>query len=195
MQRTDYPQSPTGTVGILKQTELLLWGVGAASAVGWWLSTPTTAVSDLLSLWGALVAGVAVLGYVSSDILYRNRVWQCWLGLSAVGLGLNLVLFEDLAPSLVRDQLFELGYLYPWILLIAAGYLFTAAYEFDNKELANRERAIAGSAGIACVALFVAFWTSRPTDPSALFRALAGLSVVPTALLALSYQLRIWTHS
>jgi hypothetical protein len=177
-------------VGILKRTELLLWGVGAASAVGWWLSTPTTAVSDLLGLWGALVAGVAVVGYVSSGILYRNRVWQCWLGVSVVGLGLNFVLLEDLAPSLVRDQLFKLGYLYPWFLLIAVGYLFTTAYEFDNKELANRERAIAGSAGVVCVGLFLAFWTSRPADLSRLFRSLTGVSVVPTALLALSYRLR-----
>lgn len=172
-----------------RQTELLLWTVAAAAGIGWWVTTERVFVRQILGAWGLASVAVVLTGVLVSG-LHRNRVWQAWGLLSAVGLGLNLVLFRRTPEALVRDQLVELGYLYPWFLLLGGGYLFTAVYDRGDEALTVTDRAIAVAGGVAALGLFAAFWTSRPVDPGRLVRVLGVLSVVPTVALAVSVRRR-----
>ncbi len=172
-----------------KQTELLLWTVAAAAGIGWWVTTERVFIEQILGAWGLGFIGVVLTGVLVSE-LHRNRVWQAWGLVLIGGLGLNLVLFRRTPEFLVRDQLVELGYLYPWFLLMAGGYLFTAIYDRTNNALTVTDRAIAVAGGIASLGLFAAFWTSRPVDPERLVRVLGVLSVAPTVALAVSVRLR-----
>ncbi len=172
-----------------RQTELLLWTVAAAAGIGWWVTTKRVFVREILGVWGLAFVVVVLTGVLVSG-LHRNHVWQVWGLVWAVGLGLNLVLFRRTPQALVREPLVELGYLYPWFLLLGGGYLFTAVYDRGNAALTVTDRAVALGAGIASLGLFVAFWTSRPVDPVRLVRVLGVLSVVPTTSLAVSVRRR-----
>ncbi|PSP15602.1 hypothetical protein BRC62_06965 [Halobacteriales archaeon QH_10_67_13] len=122
-----------------RQTELLLWTVAAAAGIGWWVTTQRLFVRQILGVWGLAFVAVVLTGVLVSG-LHRNRVWQAWGLVWAVGLGFNLVLFRRTPEALVRDQLVELGYLYPWFLLVGGGYLFTAVYDRGDEALTRLDR-------------------------------------------------------
>jgi hypothetical protein len=172
--------------------------VGAVEGiVGWSLSwllvtenpswAPFGFYENIVALWVVLIGILVAVGVgYTAPTVRRNRIWLVWAGLNVSAVGVNVAALTGWFPGPVADvpvlgDTLGAGYWQPWFLVLALGYLTTAAYNWSNPQIRKSERVVYALGGLTCLAVLSPWFPVAELYPAKLFLVGGLLHVVPMA--------------